>query len=98
LGVGGRIIVKNENGIQNLIYTSSKPIAVISSMCIHLKDSNPLDINKETDLRPIIGSELIAQLNGVDKAKESPLIKFICDELKIESKSIVGFDLCLADF
>lgn len=29
-------------------------------MCIHLKDSNPLDINKEVDLRPIIGTELMS--------------------------------------
>ncbi len=59
LGLGGRVVLKTDQGIKNVLYTSSKPLAVISSMCIHLKDSNPLDINKENDLRPIISTELL---------------------------------------
>lgn len=28
-------------------------------MCIHLKDSNPLDIDKEKDLKPILATQLL---------------------------------------
>ena len=59
LGVGGRVVFKVNDSIEQRLYTSSKALAVISSMCIHLKDSNPLDINKETDLRPIIATDLM---------------------------------------
>ena len=60
LGLGGRVVIKNkEGGLENKIYKSNKPIAKISTIAIHLKSSNPLDIKKEPDLKPIIATELL---------------------------------------
>ena len=67
-------------------------------MCIHLKDSNPLDIDKEKDLKPILATQLLNQLQGDNKEEFSPLIKFIAEEMNISPLQIKGFDLCLADF
>lgn len=65
-------------------------------MCIHLKDSNPLDIDKEKDLKPILATELNAQLMQ-SKGNCSLLMQTISQELKVEAESIKGFDLCFSD-
>ena len=60
LGLAGRVVIKNKEGsLTNKIYTSNKPLAKISTAAIHLKSSNPLDIKKESDLKPIIATELL---------------------------------------
>lgn len=59
LSLGGRVVVSDDEGVRNVIYWSKKPIAKISTMAIHLKSSNPLDIKKENDLKPIIATNLM---------------------------------------
>ena len=98
LGLAGRVVVKNEQGrLENKIYKSSKAIAKISTIAIHLKSSNPLDIKKENDLKPIIATELLRQLNCTEEDC-SPLKKFLSQELQVNSEDIVDFDLCFADW
>ena len=53
-------MVIRENGkLVNKLYTSSKPIAKVASMCIHLKSGNPLDIKNENDLKPILATNIL---------------------------------------
>jgi aspartyl aminopeptidase len=59
LGLGGRITIKTETGTKNVTYVSPKPLALVSSMCPHLRPSNPLDIKKENDIKPFIGTKLL---------------------------------------
>lgn len=65
-------------------------------MCIHLKDSNPLDIDKEKDLKPILATELNSQLIQ-SKDGSSLLMQTISKELKVAVENIKGFDLCFSD-
>jgi aspartyl aminopeptidase len=64
LVVGGRVVFEQDSKLITKLYLSSKPIAIVSSMCIHLKDSNPLDIDKEKDLKPIFATQLMSQLQA----------------------------------
>lgn len=61
-------------------------------MCIHLKASNPLDIDQEKDLKPILSTQL-----QKDTQNGSLLMKYISDDLKVSPQQIKGFDLCFAD-
>lgn len=62
LVLGGRVFVEHEGKLSSCLYRTKEAIAVISSMCIHLKDSNPLDIDKEKDLKPILATELMSRI------------------------------------
>ena len=59
LSLGGRVVIKKNDKLEVKIYQSKKSIAKISTIAIHLKSSNPLDIKKENDLKPIIATELL---------------------------------------
>lgn len=98
LGLAGRVVIKGkEGGLVSRVYSSSKAIAKICSVAIHLKDSNPLDIKKESDLKPIIATELLKQIH-CEGGNCSALLTFLAAELNVEPSSIVDFDLCFADW
>ncbi len=60
LGLGGRIVVKSKDKLKTVVYKSSKPLAKIPTLAIHLKNTSvELKIKKETDLKPIISSEIL---------------------------------------
>lgn len=64
LGLGGRVTVKGKDGgLVNKLYASKKALAKVPTMCIHLKSSNPLDIKNENDLKPILSTKILEQLN-----------------------------------
>lgn len=77
LGLGGRVTIKKDDGLENRIYVSSKPLAKVASMCIHLKTANPLDIKKENDLKPIIATKILKQLNCGEDGECSALKEFL---------------------
>lgn len=96
LVLGGRIIVNEDGKLRTRLYTSKKPVAKVSTLAIHLqKDRSKLEINKETDLRPIISSLIQNEVIG-DK-KPSPLQETIASDLNVSWDNVVNFDLCFAD-
>lgn len=87
LGLGGRVTIKTEeNTLKNLYYVSSKPVAKVASMCIHLKSSNPLDIKKENDLKPIIATNILHQLQCGKDGECSALKTFLAKEMNIKEE------------
>ena len=81
LGISGRVLVREGGKVVQKFVKIDKPVARISSLCIHLQsaaDRKCLEVNKEEHLQPILGTEKIAlqeaakdQLNGfTDKEKE----------------------------
>ena len=101
LGLGGRVIVKTKEGkLQNRVYSCKKPLAKISTLAVHLKNTaTELKIRKETDLKPIIATELLQSLNCGKDGECSGLLEFLASELDLENASqIVDFDLCFGEF
>ena len=95
--LGGRVIVKNKDGkLETRIYQSKKPIAKVPTLAIHLQTESTLKINKETDLKPILATNLLKQLN-CGEGDCSALLTFLSKELNVESSDIMDFDLCFAD-
>eukprot|EP00984_Skeletonema_dohrnii_P009014 scaffold3382_cov121-Skeletonema_dohrnii-CCMP3373.AAC.4 len=117
LGISGRVLVRNtdpETGkekIDQRMVRIAKPIARVSTLCIHLQtaeERGAFKINKEEHLSPILGTQSLlesgakAQLNQFDdddwrKAQEPALLKLIASELGIETKQIANFELGLFD-
>jgi len=100
LVLGGRVIVKEGDKLRTKIYTSPKPVAKVSTLAIHLqKDRSKMEINKETDLRPIISSLLLEELNSDKSGAKgpTPLQRAIANGLGCQWENIVNFDLCFAD-
>ena len=95
--LGGRIIIKNKDGkLETRIYHSKKPIAKVPTLAIHLQKESTLKINKETDLKPILATNLLKQIN-CGEGDCSALLTFLSKELKVLPNQIIDFDLCFAD-
>ena len=58
LVVGGRVVLKDKDGsIKVELYDSKEPIAIIPSMCPHLKkNKDDISFDKEINLVPICGT------------------------------------------
>lgn len=91
--LGGKVAVKTEEGIENRLFLSKTPIGKISNLAIHLKkEREKVEINKEVHLRPIIASSIFEPNEGKCSLRE-----YISNEMGINLKDILGFDLCFAD-
>mmetsp|Transcript_42413 Transcript_42413/g.90240 ORF Transcript_42413/g.90240 Transcript_42413/m.90240 type:complete len:580 (+) Transcript_42413:79-1818(+) len=119
LGISGRVLVRKidpetqKEKIEQQIISIHKPIARVSSLCIHLQtaeERGAFKVNKEEHLSPIIGTKTLLeaavakQLNhpGEDgdswnKGQEPALMNLIASELGIETKQICNFELGLFD-
>ncbi len=87
LGLGGRVVIRDKDSkLVNITYECQKPIAKISTLAIHLKNTSvDLKIKKENDLKPIIATELLKNLYCSEDGECSGLLKFLKDELKLSS-------------
>ena len=87
LSLGGRVVIRNKEGkLINRLYTCDKALAKISTLAIHLKNTSvKLDIKKENDLKPIIATELLKSLNCEENGNCNALLKFLAEELKLDS-------------
>jgi aspartyl aminopeptidase len=59
LGISGRVLVRENGTVTQKFVKIHKPIARVSSLCIHLKtaeERKSLNVNKETHLVPILGT------------------------------------------
>lgn len=117
LGISGRVLVRTtdpatgKDTIDQRMVRIAKPIARVSTLCIHLQtaeERGSFKVNKEEHLSPILGTQSLleagakAQLNQVDdddwrKAQEPALMKLIASELGIHTKQIANFELGLFD-
>ena len=69
LGISGRVLVRENGTVTQKFVKIHKPIARVSSLCIHLKtaeERKALNVNKETHLAPILGTAGIL-MDGVKK-------------------------------
>eukprot|EP01083_Nonionella_stella_P082648 228159_1 len=116
LGISGRVLVRAQSNGKEIIEQKfvkiSKPVARVSSLCIHLKtpeERKSLSLCKETHLAPILGTAGIleqgarSQLTGGDqedfwrKNQDPLLLELIANKLEIEVKYIADFELNLFD-
>jgi len=69
LGISGRVLVREEGSVVQKFVKIHKPIARVSSLCIHLKtaeERKALNVNKETHMAPILGTAGIL-MDGVKR-------------------------------
>eukprot|EP00581_Thalassiosira_minuscula_P008003 CAMPEP_0183711716 /NCGR_PEP_ID=MMETSP0737-20130205/7148_1 /TAXON_ID=385413 /ORGANISM="Thalassiosira miniscula, Strain CCMP1093" /LENGTH=589 /DNA_ID=CAMNT_0025940283 /DNA_START=40 /DNA_END=1809 /DNA_ORIENTATION=- len=118
LGVSGRVLVRvtdpetQKEKIQQHIICIKKPIARVSTLCIHLQtaeERGAFKVNKEEHLSPIIGTQALLeaavgkQINQFDdedswkKGQDPSLMKLIANEIGVEVKQIANFELGLFD-
>ncbi len=118
LGITGRVLVRavdpvtqNEKIEQHMLQIF-KPVARVSTLCIHLQtaeERGSFKVNKEEHLNPILGTQSVLessigkQLNDPGdgdswtKGQEPALMRLVASELGIETKQIANFELGLFD-
>ena len=91
LSVAGKVCVKNKDFLKPdvRIIDIKRPVLTIPNLAIHMnRDVNKgVELNKQTELLPIAG------LLSKALSKENFFVQFIADELKVEAKDILDFDL-----
>lgn len=110
LGISGRVLVrsKDQSLISQKMVKIDKPVARVSSLCIHLQTGEEraaFKVNKEDHLSPTIATlenEMTDQLtiDTDDKwlsSQEPRLLRLIASQLEIEPTDIADFELNLFD-
>ena len=119
LGISGRVLVRTidpetkKEKIEQRLVKIHKPLARVSSLCIHLESAEErraFKVNKEEHLSPILGTSALLesaagkQLNQTgdesdawEKGQEPALMRLIATELGIDTKQIANFELGLFD-
>ena len=87
LGIAGRVIISNEDGLESKLINLDDNIVMIPNLCIHFnRDVNDgYKFDKAVDLQAFIAQEL----------EGSPLKELLAKHLGVASKDIVNFDLYL---
>lgn len=95
LTIAGRVIVRSEDvmcPVTKLLHVR-RPLLQISNLAIHFNRqvNDGVKLSKQKDVLPILG------IINNEFEKGNLLVNLICDELNIEQKDILDFDLYLAD-
>lgn len=87
LSVAGRVVVKTDDGVKNVLVNIDKPIITIPSVAIHLNRSvnDGYKFNPAVDLLPLIGT---ADAKGT-------LMQAIAEQAGVMTKDIISHDLFL---
>ncbi|WP_288221571.1 M18 family aminopeptidase [uncultured Clostridium sp.] len=93
LGIAGKVTLKGKSPLKPEVklVNINKPLLIIPSVAIHMNRSvnEGFNINKQKDTLP-----LLSLIN--DKfEKDGYLVKILAEELNVETKDILGFDLGL---
>ncbi len=93
LGIAGKVTLKGNSPLKPEVklVNINKPLLIIPSVAIHMNRSvnEGFNINKQKDTLP-----LLSLIN--DKfEKDGYLVKILAEELNVETKDILGFDLGL---
>ena len=95
LTIAGRVIVKSNDVMspKTMLLHIKRPLLQISNLAIHFNRqvNDGVKLSRQKDMLPIFGI-VKDQLE-----KGNMLINLICEELKINKKDILDFDLYLAD-
>ncbi|SAM08509.1 hypothetical protein [Absidia glauca] len=108
LSVAGRVLVEQEDGtFKHTLVKVDRPLLRIPTLAIHLDRTvnDNFKFNKETQLAPILATEVKAALSGITKeddveadASHHPLlIRVLADELNTKASQIRDFELALYD-
>lgn len=119
LGISGRVLVRKacpdsgKEKIEQHLVRIQKPVARISTLCIHLQtaeERGAFKVNKEEHLSPILGTQSVleneakSQLNKMGDSddpwthkQEPALLKLVASELGVQTKQIANFELGLFD-
>lgn len=87
LGLAGRIMLEDKNGIVTKLVNITRPVAVIPHLPIHYnRNTNTgTELNPQVDMLPILG----------ESTENNHLNDFLANELKIDKNSIISSDLYL---
>ena len=90
LGIAGRVMTRNGNRVESLLYESAEPLALIPSMPPHIqRDINQqFSPNRQVDLCPLFSAGALGK---------STFDAIIADELGISESDIVARDLFLVN-
>ena len=95
LTLAGRVIVKGEDAMhpQTLLLHIKRPLLQISNLAIHFNRqvNDGVKLSRQKDVLPILG------IINDELEKGNLLMNVITDELHIQKKEILDFDLYLAD-
>lgn len=103
LGLAGRVILSTASGsFESKQVCIDRAILRIPTLAIHLdrEVSKGFSFNKETHLRPVLATQVRAQLEaGQDKAAghHAVLLQVLAKELQVQVSAIHDFELCLFD-
>lgn len=105
LKVGGKVVfrVKESQRIEERTWNSSKPLAIIPNLAIHLQtmqEREKFGYNKETHLKPLWSSFTADKLKGIDDEDSKHykgLLSEISRDLAVETEDILEFDLQFYD-
>lgn len=96
LSLAGRVTLKSQNPMEPVIklVDIKKPILIIPNLAIHMNReiNNGVALNKQVDMLPLLS------LVNDKLEKNNYLLNTIADELKVDAKSIIDFDLFLYEF
>jgi aspartyl aminopeptidase len=96
LSIAGRVSLKSDNPFwpDNRLVDFKRPVLIIPSLAIHLNRSvnEGVELNKQKDMLPLLGMNIDGQTSG------QLLHQLIAEELGIDIKDIVDFDLTLNEF
>ena len=95
LTLAGRVIVRGADALnpKTLLMHVKRPLLQISNLAIHFNRqvNDGVKLSKQKDVLPILG------IINDELERGNLLVNVICDELKIDRKDILDFDLYLAD-
>lgn len=95
LTLAGRVIVRGADALnpKTLLMHVKRPLLQISNLAIHFNRqvNDGVKLSKQKDVLPILG------IANDELERGNLLVNVICDELKIDRKDILDFDLYLAD-
>lgn len=86
LGLAGRLLVKGEDGIEDISVFIKKPIMIIPSPAIHMqRDINEnANVNAQTELCPFF---------GLAEGKEKQFFTWLAQESGVKEEDILSFEL-----
>ena len=95
LTLAGRVIVRGTDALnpKTLLMHVKRPLLQISNLAIHFNRqvNDGVKLSKQKDVLPILG------IINDELERGNLLVNVICEELKIDRKDILDFDLYLAD-